>query len=350
MSIEEDHQAFVCPGCGRSLKAGEKGFRCSGCGREYGCESGIPLLFYPNDWDAARDDVTEVVKSFYEETPFPNYDDTDSVWRLKEKAEKGVFARLLDEQVSPEARVLEAGCGTGQLSNFMAIRAGRSVFGTDMCLNSLKLGQAFKENNKLDNVTFLQMNLFKPVFMPESFDVVVSNGVLHHTSDPFLGFQILSRLVKKGGYVVIGLYNTYGRLTTDFRRSIFKRFPNRFQFLDPRLKASGLSDIRKKTWFMDQYKHPHESKHTIGEVLHWFDRCGFQFMAAIPKAVAFERFSLEEKLFVEHPSGSKIDHFIVQAGMLLSGGREGGFFTMIGRKEGEHETSSAQGLAEKRSV
>jgi len=335
MSNAEYHNIFVCPGCGQGLKAGGRGFQCSGCTREYLCESGIPLLFYPNEWDAAKEDVTEAVKSFYEETPFPNYDDTDSVWRLKEKAEKGVFARLLDEQVSTEAKVLEAGCGTGQLSNFLAIGAGRDVYGTDICLNSLKLGQAFKEKNHLDNVTFLQMNLFKPVFRPATFDIIVSNGVLHHTGDPFLGFQTLSRLVKKGGYIVIGLYNKYGRLTTDFRRFIFKIFPNRFQFLDPRLKDSGLSDVRKKTWFRDQYKNPHESKHTIGEVLRWFNRCGFQFMNGIPKAVAFESFSQEEKLFAKNPSGSKIDHFIVQTGMLLSGGREGGFFTMIGRREGE---------------
>ena len=243
MSNAEYHNIFVCPGCGQGLKAGERGFQCSGCAREYLCESGIPLFFYPNEWDAAKEDVTEAVKSFYEETPFPNYDDTDSVWRLKEKAEKGVFARLLDEQVSPEAKVLEAGCGTGQLSNFLAIGAGRDVYGTDICLNSLKLGQAFKEKNHLDNVTFLQMNLFKPVFKPETFDIIVSNGVLHHTGDPFLGFQTLSRLVKKGGYIVIGLYNKYGRLTTDFRRFIFKIFPNRFQFLDPRLKDSGLSEV-----------------------------------------------------------------------------------------------------------
>lgn len=335
MSKAEYHNIFVCPGCGQGLRADGRGFQCSGCGREYLCENGILLLFYPNEWDPAKEDVTEAIKSFYEETPFPNYDDTDSVWRLKEKAEKGVFARLLDEQVSAEAKVLDVGCGTGQLSNFLAIEAGRTVFGADICLNSLKLGQAFKERNHLDNVTFLQMNLFKPVFKSETFDIIVSNGVLHHTSDPFLGFQTLSRLVKKGGYIVIGLYNKYGRLTTDFRRFIFKTFRNRFQFLDPRLKDGGLSDVRKKTWFRDQYRNPHESKHTIGEVLCWFDCCGFQFMNAIPKAVAFESFSPEERLFAKNPSGSKVDHFIVQTGMFFSGGREGGFFTMIGQKEGE---------------
>jgi hypothetical protein len=70
MSTAEYHNIFVCPGCGQGLKAGERGFQCSGCAREYLCESGIPLFFYPNEWDAAKEDVTGAVKSFYEETPF----------------------------------------------------------------------------------------------------------------------------------------------------------------------------------------------------------------------------------------------------------------------------------------
>jgi SAM-dependent methyltransferase len=65
--------------------------------------------------------VTETVKGFYEENPFPNYDDMGSRESLKRKAMKGIFARLLDEQLPRGALILEAGCGTGQLSNFLAM-------------------------------------------------------------------------------------------------------------------------------------------------------------------------------------------------------------------------------------
>ena len=322
---------LLCPACRGGLVSRDSTLSCPDCGRAFGCEAGIPLLFLPNDWDESKPDVTDAIKCFYEETPFPNYEDADSVWRLKEKAEKGVFARLLDEQIPAGARVLEAGCGTGQLSNFLGIRAGRTVFGTDLCLNSLKLAEGFRSRNKLDNVRFLQMNLFRPVFAPDSFDVVICNGVLHHTSDPFLGFQTLAGLVRPGGVIVIELYNTWGRLMTDLRRRIFRLTGNRFQSLDPRIRKDPTSALRKKTWFLDQYKNPHESKHTIGEVLGWFDRCGVEFLSSIPKAVAFETFSGIEKLFDAHPPGSRLDHALLQLGLLFSGGREGGFFVMIGR-------------------
>ncbi len=158
---------FVCPSCGGSLNVSSdhRGIECSTCNSSFKCEEGIPLLFWPNEWDS-KTDVTEAVKSFYEECPFPGYEDIDSDQSLRQKAEKGIFARLLDDQIPYGARILEVGCGTGQLSNFLGMTWGRTIFATDICLNSLKLGQDFKGKNQIDNIAFLQMNLFRPVFSP----------------------------------------------------------------------------------------------------------------------------------------------------------------------------------------
>lgn len=331
--IVQNLNIFLCPACGGALNASEdeQGAECTDCSLSFGCEEGIPLLFVPNEWDSGTD-VTDAIKSFYEETPFPNYEDLDSAWSLRQKAEKGIFANLLDKEIPHGARILEAGCGTGQLSNFLGTSWGRTVFGTDICMNSLKLAQRFKEDNQIDNVAFLQMNLFRPVFKPESFDLVISNGVLHHTGNPFLGFQSILGLLKKGGFIIVGLYNTYGRVSTDIRRLIFRASGNRFKFLDSRLRDVRVGDVVKHTWFMDQYKNPHESKHTIGEVLGWFDRSGVEFVSSIPNSKAFEPFTIENKLFSPNDRGHLIDRFLVQFGSMLRGGKEGGFFTMIGRK------------------
>jgi SAM-dependent methyltransferase len=325
---------LICPSCGGALNVSSdhRRIQCSECNKYFGCEKGIPLLFWPNEWDS-KIDVIEAVKSFYEETPFPGYEDIDSSHSLRQKAEKGIFARLLDDQIPHGARILEVGCGTGQLSNFLGMTWGRTVFATDICLNSLKLGQEFKEKNQIDNVAFLQMNLFRPIFSPGSFDLVICNGVLHHTSDPFFGFRSITSLVKKGGFIIVGLYNRFGRIPTDIRRFVFRLSGNRFQFLDTRLADQSLSDMRKRIWFLDQYKNPHESKHTIGEVLRWFDQCQVEFINSIPKFTAFAPFSAQEELFKANPRGTRLDHSLAQLGMLLSGGREGGFFITIGRKK-----------------
>src|SRR5690606_13521757 len=139
-------------------------------------------------------------------------------------------------QPPPRARILEVGCGTGQLGNFLGMTWGRTVFSADLCLNSLRLANTFRRQQAIEGVAFLQMNLFKPVFKPNSFDFVICTGVLHHTGDPYRGFQTISELVKPGGYILIGLYNKIGRLTTDARRLIFRLSGDRFTFLDSRLR------------------------------------------------------------------------------------------------------------------
>jgi SAM-dependent methyltransferase len=226
---------FACPACKGNLKIAEDKIKCMLCHNLYHIEDGIPLLFWPTEWNNSKKDVTHIVKEFYEKTPFPNYEELENVGDLVQKAQKTFFANLLNKQVPFNIRVLEIGCGTGQMSNFLGV-SQRYIFGTDMCLNSLSLGQEFKRKNNIDRVGFYQMNLFKPIFKEESFPLVICNGVLHHTSDPFLGFQEISKLVKRGGYILIGLYNKYGRIITDMRRFIFKISGDRLKYLDPRIR------------------------------------------------------------------------------------------------------------------
>jgi len=150
----------VNPGCIRNPKTG----MC------YPVEEGIPRLFVPAEEEDVRGrDVTEIVKQFYEKTPFPNYDDLDNPRALIEKARSGLFARLLNEQIPYDACVMEVGCGTGQLTNFLAI-AHRSVLGVDVCLNSLQLAEGFRKRHNLVRATFAQMNLFRPGVRDGFFD------------------------------------------------------------------------------------------------------------------------------------------------------------------------------------
>ncbi|MBN1912847.1 MAG: methyltransferase domain-containing protein [Candidatus Omnitrophica bacterium] len=328
----ENLDIFICPACRGDLEIKDEHIACLKCHNTYRIEDGIPLLFLTPKDNSIEKDVTNMVKSFYERTPFPDYDDLENVEHLIEKARRSVFMHLLNEQIPFNIRVLEVGCGTGQLTNFLST-ASRVVFGTDTCLNSLKLAQEFKEKNNLKRAGFYQMNLFSPIFKDESFPLVICNGVLHHTSDPFVGFQSIARLVKRGGYIIIGLYNKYGRIMTDIRRVIFKVLGERFMFLDPRLRRDDISDARKHTWFLDQYKNPYESKHTIGEVLRWFDSSSFTFINSVPKSKVFHSFSEDEALFSQNPRGNWFDHFLVQTKLMFSGSREGGLFLMIGMKK-----------------
>ena len=44
-----------------------------------------------------------------------------------------------------------------------------------------------------------------------SFDLIESNGVLHHMADPYAGWRVLLSLLRPGGFMRIGLYSEIAR-------------------------------------------------------------------------------------------------------------------------------------------
>ena len=329
--VKENISLFSCPSCRGDLRFDFNSVACSDCGEMFSREDGLYKFFWPNDWGDGISDVTQDIKRFYEETPFPNYDQLDDPARLRANARKSWFAKQLDDHIPFNSRILECGCGTGQLTNFLSL-SNRIVIGADLCLNSLRLANNFREAHGLRRALFCQMNLFRPCFKEEVFDLVISNGVLHHTSDPKRGFHGISKLVKPGGMIVIGLYHRYGRIATDIRRVLFNLSGDRLKLLDSRVVNDQIDKVRRETWFLDQYKNPHESKHTIREVLTWFKEAGFEFVSSIPKNTLFSPISADESIFAQDTLGNTAEQTLNEIMMMFTNAREGGFFTVIGRK------------------
>ena len=319
------------PITGDPLVVDRCGARNERTAQRYAVDEGIPRLFMPTDLDQLQGrDVTDIVKQFYEDTPFPNYDDVDTPRALVEKARSGRFAQLLNDQIPYDARVLEVGCGTGQLTNYLSI-AHRSVLGVDVCLNSLRLADGFRRRHGLDRAAFAQTNLFRPALKNDFFDVVISLGVLHHTADCRLAFRRISQLVRPGGYLVVGLYNWYSRSLHYARRALFRLTGISGGWLDPhfgKVSAKGKRDA----WFQDQYCHPHETSHGLGEVLTWLDEAGFEFTNSIPKPELVPALAEGERLFAPRSRGTPWGRALSQVASLGDGYREGGFFIVIGRR------------------
>ncbi|MBI4707553.1 MAG: methyltransferase domain-containing protein [Candidatus Omnitrophica bacterium] len=330
--FKENVDLLCCPKCQKDIIFKDNGFICNSCNNVYGFFDDIPSLFYKEEDRNAGDVATDTVKSFYEENPFPNYDNLSDGNSLTRRLNEGPFERLLDASVPLEAKIIECGCGTGQLTNFLSLR-GRSVIGTDICVNSLKLGQKFKEKAGIDGAHFLQMNLFYPAFKENTFDLVISKGVLHHTADPKAGFRAISRLVKPGGYILIGLYHKYGRLITNFRQVIFKLTGERFYSLDPILGDKKISPLKKKIWLYDQYKHPRESKHTLREVFGWLNDYGFSFVKSYPRFKLFGSPGVSKNAFLSEAPSHVLEILFSEIAMSTGGSKNGGFFVVIAKKK-----------------
>ena len=204
LQIEQNIDILKCPSCSSDMVYHADKLICIENRHEFEIVNGIPLLFEDDKCNERNLNLTQKTKLFYEEYPFPNYDDFENPESLISKAEASVFAKQINEELPFNTRILEVGCGTGQLTNYLSI-SNRFVIGTDISYSSLTLGNDFKIRNSLKRSSFYQMNLFKPVFKDESFHTVICNGVLHHTPDPFKGFQSIVKLLKRNGYVIIGL-------------------------------------------------------------------------------------------------------------------------------------------------
>ena len=320
-------QLLRCPRCSGKIQHEGSGLLCTDCAQHYDIDDGIPLMFCPNDWAEGTRDVTEEVKAFYEETPFPNYDDFDSTASLAQKARQGRFARLLDEQVPPGARIIECGCGTGQLSQFLQLN-NNHVLGVDMSIGSLKLALEHKRRNQLPRSAFAQMNIFDLAIKDRSFDVVISHGVLHHTFDARRAFAQVVRKVKPGGIVMVGLYNRYGRIPTWLRSKLIRVFGPRIDWVvRTRIRDARKADI----WVKDQYYNPHETWHSIGEVLHWFEENDLDFLNCSPAILGTDG-ERAGSLFERTSPGSRYQRVVTQLAWIGSIGREGALFDLVGRK------------------
>ena len=280
-----------------------------------------------------EDKETKKVTEFYKITPFPNYKDNDDKQSILEKGNKNLLAQKFKNFIGFKKKILELGCGTGQLSIYFSLGTNNRIVGFDPTIQSLNLAKDFATKNEIFNIEFVNADIFDDVLVDNYFDFIWCNGVLHHTKDPYKAFQIVAKSLKNEGYILVGLYNKFGRLRTILRKHLSKIFGVRFlEFFDPTLKNLKISDEERKSWIKDQYFHPIESLHTLDEVLEWFDNNDIEYVNSIPSC-DFEFNHDYTDLFKKNSQGSFYSRIINQFSMIFNRlGSDGGLFVVIGKK------------------
>jgi 2-polyprenyl-3-methyl-5-hydroxy-6-metoxy-1,4-benzoquinol methylase len=81
--------------------------------------------------------------------------------------------------------VLDVGCGAGRFSE-VALRWGATVVGIDL---SLAVDSAYVNLDSRSQFHVALADIFRLPFKSESFDVIFSLGVLHHTPDTAQAFR-----------------------------------------------------------------------------------------------------------------------------------------------------------------
>ena len=278
-----------------------------------------------------NDNETKKVTSFYKESPFPNYKSNDDKSTILDKGNKNYLTSKFKNFIGYKKKVLEVGCGTGQLAIYFALGTNNRVVGLDPTIESLKLAADFTKKQNIDNIDFINADIFDDVLTDKYFDFIWCNGVLHHTKDPYKAFRVLIKSLKNEGYVLIGLYNKFGRIRTVFRRYMFKIFGSKYlDIFDPTLRNLKNNEEERKAWIRDQYIHPIESLHTIDNVLKWFNKNDIEFINSIPSS-NFE--DDDDNLFSKKSKGDLYSRVTNQLSMIFNNlGSDGGLFIVIGKK------------------
>lgn len=283
-------QYLQCPESGENLtleiseKQGEDiwgGYLVSSH-RRYPIIDGIPRFIDIED----KDDLRKVyADSFGHQWTTYNWlreEDEFEFFQITDLQKEELFGKI----------VLDAGCGGGRVARTIA-KYCETFIGFDY---SIAIDKAAEVCKKFDNAHFVQCDINKHPFKNQTFDLVHSHGVLHHTPDTKLSFNNLPPLVKNGGLLYIAVFRRALlplRISDRFFRGIFNKLP--IPTMD--MLCSTLSYLhllpfavffKRFFWFSlqktheirkcclyDWYGPTYHHEHSVEEVKDWFKKAGF---------------------------------------------------------------------------
>ena len=195
------------------------------------------------------DTTSRRVQDMYEENPYPRYKYSDHtvselakpVYRsIKAEATKNNlnFSEEL-KSLTGKPKVLIAGCGTGN----QVINASRyknaEITAIDLSSSSLSYAIRKTKEYKMDNVSFRKMDLLNVTEFEEPFDIIECSGVLVCIKDPSEGLSLLTKQLKPGGYIKLGLYS-------EIARKIIVEARNTIHTLGINSSPKSIRNFRKK--------------------------------------------------------------------------------------------------------
>jgi SAM-dependent methyltransferase len=283
---------------------------CSGCGGQFAISRGVPRM------NEEMERLERVAQTFgYEwKAHHAGQLEADTLFgrTLEEDWQYFLQATKVSEERLRGAVVLDAGCGSGRLTRQVAEHGAGAVLGIDI---NEAVDEAFASCRDLANVHIVQANVLALPLKKGIFDLVWSQGVIHHTPDAAGAHRALAERVKPGGVLYVWVYakrfNPF-RFTKDVLDALrVTRLPEhqvlglsklfarmslgilwayqqvrRLPGLRPRSvwaqRKVRLRTVRELelTWF-DALSPEYDSRHSEDEVVGWFERAGFRDIQAI---------------------------------------------------------------------
>ena len=202
----------VCPTCREGLRAIDEALVCPECAVRYPVTSeGIPLLAAPTDesgtvevqefWSALHAAIDAPAAAIVEGGELAGmFDDLERLFAHREHL--AVWEMPID--VLAGQRVLEIGSGAGARSALFDHRGAEMV---SLDLTPDRVVTTARKLDQLDPPSLAVQGDARQLPFPDGwFDIVYSNGVLHHSPDIERSVAEVHRVLKPGGLAVVMLY------------------------------------------------------------------------------------------------------------------------------------------------
>jgi 2-polyprenyl-6-hydroxyphenyl methylase/3-demethylubiquinone-9 3-methyltransferase len=238
------------------------------------------------------------VREMYSELRYPALDPADN--DRYERHRRSVYGMLgIDPDTFFRGKmVLDAGCGTGEETMFLASLGARKIIGIDTSDGSLEYARARARDAGLDNVEFRHVSVLDTeTFADASFDYVSSLGCIHHTPRMQDAFDNLCRMLRPGGHLCTFIYNSYGHFFYNFECDFLDRFigddvEQRVRFARRWFDWRGGSTFQREGVtssadhrLYDKYGVLYRDSLTLGELLRWYEENGITQQASFPMAM-----------------------------------------------------------------
>ncbi|MBI3320850.1 MAG: methyltransferase domain-containing protein [Candidatus Omnitrophica bacterium] len=232
-------------------------------------------------------DPEEVVAELYSQC-WANYDDEAFLGTVSLFEERFAVNNIALDFLHG-ATCLDAGCGSGRYTLAMARLGATWSVGIDISREAIR--QATERSHRLgvaDRVSFCHGSvLAMPQEWTERFDVVCSNGVVHHTADPVKGLQEIFRVLTPGGRAYIFVYGRGGLFweLVDVIRALMRPVP--LGFAMRWMQAIG-APPGKIFNYLDHWCTPIQERVSRDEYESRLRRCGFTELVYLPRAKIYD--------------------------------------------------------------